>query len=268
MNVLQFDTEQEITRIKNFIRNYVRQAEARGVVLWISGGIDSAVVAFLASKAIGKKSVKGLLLFEDQAKDGVDYRDAKKVISQLGIESIEFRFTPLVNAFQGVLRDSHFPFSKITLANIKARTRMVILYAVANQDSFLVIGTGDKSEEKLGYFTKYGDGGVDFMPIAHLYKTQVKEIAKKLGVPRSIIEKPSSPNLWLDHKASDELPLDYPALDKVLSLLFEGKKNELDTSKLSHVPLCKVKEVTRMYHSSKHKREYPAMISERVRYLE
>ncbi len=261
-NYLELDAHHEIRSITTFIRKYVKEARAHGVVLGISGGIDSAVVAFMAARALGKKKVTGLLLFEDECKHGSDYVDARKVISQLGICFIEFRITPIVSAIQEELRKNSFPISKMTLANIKARARMIILYAVANEEKRLVIGTGDKSEETLGYFTKYGDGGVDFLPIAHLYKTQVKALARKLGIPISIIEKPSSPSLWRGHKATDELPLDYPALDRVLSLLFEVGKDESETSKLAGVPLRTVKEVLRMHHSSKHKREYPSMISE------
>lgn len=241
-----------------FIRSYVNAAEANGVVLGISGGIDSAVVAILAIKALGAKRVTGLLLFEDEFKKGNDYEDAINLISKIKIRSLDFRITPVIDAFRDVLSRSDFEVSQIALANIKARARMVLLYAVANQKNLLVIGTGDKSEEQMGYFTKYGDGGVDFMPIAHLYKTEVKALGRNLGVPQRIIEKPSSPSLWKGHKAADELPVDYPILDKILEMLLE---NEAKASKWRGSSQKTLREVMRRYKLSKHKREYPPMIS-------
>ncbi len=256
----KYSSKREIARVERFIRNYVKDAEANGVVLGISGGIDSAVVASLAAKALGPKRVTGLLLFEDEFKNGTDYEDAKEMVSKLKIRSVEFRITGIIKAFKTVLRASKFGTSKLTLANLKARARMTLLYAVSNKMNLLVIGTGDKSEEALGYFTKYGDGGVDFMPIAHLYKTQVKALGRRLGVPPSIIKKPSSPNLWKGHKAADELPADYPVLDRILEMLFERNEGEANVSELTGVSQKIVREVVRRHVSSKHKREYPPMI--------
>ena len=257
----KYSSKREMARVERFIRNYVKDAEAKGVVLGISGGIDSAVVAFLAVKSLGAKRVTGLLLFEDEFKNGIDYEDAKEVISKLHIRSVEFRITGIIKAFKTVLRASKFTASKLTLANLKARARMTLLYAVANEMNLLVIGTGDKSEETLGYFTKYGDGGVDFMPIAHLYKTQVKALGRRLGVPARIVEKPSSPNLWKGHKAADELPVDYPVLDRIFEMLFERNKDEANASELVGVSQKIVREIMRRHSSSKHKREYPPMIT-------
>jgi NAD+ synthase len=254
---LTIDPEDEIDRITKFIRNYIRKSNSNGVVLGLSGGIDSAVVSFLATKALGKNNVTALLMFEDEFNNSLDYKDAMEVISRLGMRFLEIPIAPVVKSFQELLLSSGLKVSKVTAANMKARTRMVLLYAFANQEKRLVIGTGDRSEEMMGYFTKYGDGGVDFMPIAHLYKTQVRQIARKLGVPKSIIEKPSSPNLWIGHKASDELPLDYPSLDQVLSLIFDLGKNESETSKLTGIPSKTIRQVMNMYNQSVHKRKYP-----------
>src|SRR5207245_3737820 len=98
--------------------------------------------------------------------------------------------------------------------------RMSSLYFVANLRNLLVPGTGDRSEDLIGFFTKYGDGGVDFLPIAHLYKTQVRTLGERLGVPSSIVTKPASPQLWPGHKATDEIPADYNILNIVLYYLF------------------------------------------------
>jgi NAD+ synthase len=255
-----FNPSLEIMRITNFIKSYVGKSEMKGVTLGISGGIDSAVVAFLCTKAIGPSRVTGVLLFEDEFRGSKDYSDAKKIISQLHINSLEFPISALVKAFSSTLRQGHLPQSKITLANIKARIRMVLLYAVANEKRLLVVGTGDRSEEEIGYFTKYGDGGVDFMPMAHLYKTQVRELGRKLGVPERIVEKPSSPNLWKKHRATDELPADYPELDRILSLLYDSRESPSQVSKALRVPARVVREVMRRHEETAHKREYPPML--------
>ena len=163
----------------------------------------------------------GLLLFEDFHRDSIDYRDAKALAGDLGIGSVDIRISSLVSAYEEVLRTKELNVSKITLANLKARIRMTILYAYANQENYLVAGTGDKSEDLLGYFTKFGDGGVDILPIAHLYKGQVRALGRRLGLSKNLVTKPSSPNLWKGHKATDELPADYETLNPVLSLLFD-----------------------------------------------
>jgi len=255
-----FKPEYEIKRISEFIRKYVKNAGARGVVVGISGGIDSAVVASLCKKALNSNRVMGLLLFEDDARGSKDYNDAKEVVSKLRIKSMEFRLTPVVKTFQQILNSANIAPSKITLANIKARSRMILLYAVANQKQLLVAGTGDKSEAQIGYFTKYGDGGADFLPIAHLYKTEVRALGSQLGVPDNIVNKPSSPNLWKDHKITDEIPADYPILDKVLTLLYDSRKSPNEVSKLSGVSLKVVNETIRRHIISNHKREMPAAI--------
>jgi NAD+ synthase len=113
--------------------------------------------------------------------------------------------------------------SKIAEANVKARARMMICYFFANSFNMPVAGTGDRSEDLIGYFTKHGDGGVNFLPIAHLYNTQVRALGAHLGLPERIVTKPSSPQLWPGHLATDEIPLGYEKLDLVLHLLFDLK---------------------------------------------
>ena len=151
--------------------------------------------------------------------------------------------------------------SRVTLANLKARVRMTLLYAFANQKNYLVAGTGDKSEDLLGYFTKYGDGGVDLLPIAHLYKGQVRALGKRIGLPERIVTKPSSPNLWKGHKATDELPADYEILDPIMSLIFDQGCGPLEVSKRTGAPMSLIDEIIHKNLISRHKRSYPAMVT-------
>jgi len=252
------DAEAQMIKICEFMRQCVQNAHAKGVVIAISGGIDSAVVATLAVKALGRKRVTGLLMFENEDRNSVDFTDARELISQLGIVSYDISFSDIFRAFKTTLRN--YKLSKTSLGNIKARVRMTVNYAFANSRNLLVAGTGDKSEESIGYFTKYGDGGVDFQPIAHLYKTEVRSLALHLGIPNRIVSKPSSPHLWKGHLATDEIPLDYPILDEVLRLLYDQGQEANEVSKTLKIPLRVVDRVTKMHETSDHKRKVPPIL--------
>lgn len=256
----KFNTTLEIQRICRFIRDYVTRAGAKGVVIGVSGGIDSAVVASLSARALGRGKVTGLLMFEDHGQDSRDHDDAKRLISSIGISSYEISFSPIVESFRRTLQN--FKISRTALGNIKARTRMIILYGLANSRNLLVAGTGDKSEESIGYFTKYGDGGVDFQPIAHLYKSEVKLLAMHLGVPEQIVNKPSSPHLWKGHLATDEIPADYPVLDRVLSLLYDKGKKPDEVSKELKISRRVVSKVADLHTRSIHKRMLPPSVED------
>jgi NAD+ synthase len=149
---------------------------------------------------------------------------------------------------------------KIPKANVKARVRMIINYYVGNSLNMLVAGTGDRSEDTIGFFTKYGDGGVDFLPIAHLYKTQVRALGAHLGLPERVVWKPSSPQLWPGHKAADEIPVDYDKLDLILSGLLDKKLTPAEVAKATGVQLKVVEDVIKRHRASAHKRNYPPML--------
>jgi NAD+ synthase len=153
--------------------------------------------------------------------------------------------------------EQNFRVSRVVAGNLKARIRMCFLYSVANENNLVVAGTGDRSESLIGYFTKYGDGGADIFPIAHLYKTEVRVLADYLGVPHGVVTKPSSPNLWEGHKAIDEIPAEYDVMDRALVQLFdEGKSREI-VSKNTGLSLEKISEIVSRNERSLHKREPP-----------
>jgi NAD+ synthase len=137
---------------------------------------------------------------------------------------------------------------------------MVILYFFANANNMLVAGTGDQSEALIGFYTKYGDGAADFFPIKHLYKTQVRELTKYLGIPEKMALKPSSPQLYPGHKLSDEVPLNYDRLDPVLVGLFDLKLPPEKVSNMTEVPLEIVMEIIKRHKKSEHKRIPPPTI--------
>ena len=178
-----------IKEIVDFIKKTVEDSGASGVVIGLSGGVDSSLTAVLCKRALSRDRVLAVLMptvFTPRQ----DVEDALYLAEELGIRAEEVNIDGISKAFFTELGcDEKNPKHRIPMANIRARIRMVILYFYANLNNYLVAGTGDKSERLIGYFTKYGDGGVDFMPIGHLYKTHVRELARFLGVPEHIAYK-------------------------------------------------------------------------------
>lgn len=259
LKLLKLDRKSTEESIENFISDSVEKSKRDGVVLGISGGLDSACVAALAARALGAEKVLGVQMNEDtipcpdfssyDPKNYSDMFDSNAVIKKLGIKSKHRLIGPLIQQYKSTLDIGDD--ERLELGNIKARTRMTILYYYANKENKLVAGTGDKSEILTGYFTKYGDGGVDFLPIGNLYKTHVRELSKEIGVPNRIITKPSSPGLWKGQTAEDELGISYEALDPILFSLVD--KN----LKISNVDYDRktVEYVNRLVQRSAHKRD-------------
>tara|TARA_B100000949_G_scaffold190137_1_gene173364 strand:+ start:182 stop:964 length:783 start_codon:yes stop_codon:yes gene_type:complete len=248
-NLLDLNLREEENRILDFIRKTVSESKKKGVVIGISGGIDSAVVAQLCVKALNKENVLSILMFEKD-KNNVDYKHAKNLINTLSVKFIDYSITDIFNTF---VNNLYVTNDKIALGNIKARIRMTLLYYYANIYDYLVVGTGDLSEKLMGYFTKYGDGGADFFPISHLYKSQIKQLAKYFDLDEEIIKKPSSPNLWDNHKASDELPLEYEKLDLVLFKLFKEQISDSMISQQLNIPINIIAEISNRMKINKHK---------------
>ena len=184
------DSTTQIRKIEQFITDQVEQAGAKGVVIGISGGIDSAVVAFLSVGALGKGKVLGVMLPSHTTPDNNE-NDANQVVKVLGIEHVRIPISDIIDAFGKNLPE--FKEGGLPKANLQARIRMCILYYYANLKNYLVSGTTDASENFLGYFTKYGDGVVDVEPIIKVTKSDLKVMAKELGVPESIIKRNRHP---------------------------------------------------------------------------
>jgi len=262
-DLLKLNFEEATREIVEFIRKTVEEARASGVVVGLSGGVDSSLVAILCVRALGKEKVLGVLM-PTAFTPSQDVEDAKQLAEWLGIRTKFVNIQEISEAYFKKLKCNQSDLKqKIPMANIRARTRMVILYYYANLNNYLVAGAGDRSEALIGYFTKYGDGAADFMPIRHLYKTQVRELSRHLGIPEKIAYKPSSPQLYPGHKVTDEIPLDYEELDPVLVGLFDRKLPPEEVSQLTGVSIKVVKEVLRRFNASKHKRMYPLMVKGR-----
>lgn len=206
-------------RVAAIISGFISaQVMGRGAVLGLSGGVDSAVVASLAEKALGRDRVKALIMPDDECTPEGDTEDAISFARELGIQYEVVNITGITRAFHEAMRKAG---SRVSEGNVRARIRMTALYYVANEEERIVIGSGDRSELLLGYFTKYGDGGADILPIGGLYKSQVIGIAKWLRVPPKIVNKRSSPRLWRDQLAEEELGMAYGRIDAILYGLFD-----------------------------------------------
>ncbi|AEA47387.1 NAD+ synthase [Archaeoglobus veneficus] len=239
-----------VERITTFIKDCVSSAGAKGVVVGVSGGVDSACVAKLCTMALGSDSVLALIMPEEGVTPKEDVEDAVNLCKELGVEYRIIEINPFVNAFVSKLGEEH----KIAVANIKPRIRMILLYFHANSRRLLVAGTGNKSELMAGYFTKYGDGGVDFLPIGDLYKTEVFQLARYLGIPERIVTKKPSARLWKGQTDEEEMGISYEKLDAILKAMEKGVSVE-EIPAVAGVSEEEVATVVRMVELSRHKRE-------------
>jgi NAD+ synthase len=253
--ILEIDPATTTERIKNFIKDFVEKTEAKGVVLGLSGGIDSSTIAALSALALGGEKVIGLILPEDETYNRTDIEHAKLVAQKFHLKTVEIDITPVLEAYYKTLPifDDKERMSK---GNIKARVRMIYLYYYANKLNLLVCGSSDKSETMMGYFTKWGDVAADVSPIMDLYKTQVRQLAKHIGIPNEIIAKPSSPNLWRGQLAEKELGIKYETLDLVLY----GLEHFIATQEIANqlnLDIQLVESIKKRWMAMEHKRQMP-----------
>lgn len=250
--------------IINFIKTETEARKSKGVVLGISGGIDSTVLAYLATKAIGSTKVKGLILPDESVTPSNDIDDALRICSNLKIDYEKISINKAKDSFFEIIKDNN---KNLLLAgNLVARIRMCMLYFYSGLMGRLVLGSSNKTELMLGYFTKFGDGAADLLPLGDLYKTQLFGLAKYLEIPDSIIEKKSSARLWVDQFTEEELGLPFIQLDKVLQC-FEAYTNESHDNnndndqdifkEFAEIPLDVIQTVKLKIANNQHKLVFP-----------
>lgn len=239
--------------LSNFLMEVLSKSGKKGFVVGVSGGIDSAVAYTLAVKSIGVKNVLALVMPDKNVTPEEDVVDAVELIKSLGGAYHVIEISTLVEAYTKSIPITSSE-DKLPIGNLRARIRMCILYYYANKLDYLVLGTSDRSEYLLGYFTKYGDGASDVAPLTALYKTQVRKFGEFLGVPMRILKKPSSPRLWPGHLAEEELGLRYEDIDPVLFAYVDLGIPEDEIPKVVGVGEDTVRKVLNMYRSSAHKR--------------
>lgn len=235
--------------IEKFLTKQIENNHARGVILGLSGGIDSAVLAYICKRKLKEKTL-AIIMPDTQITPSIETEDAMKMIALTELEYKLIDIKPIVNEYSKYLEPNDW-----AKGNLRARVRANILYYYANAKNYLVLGSSDKSEYLMGYFTKYGDGASDLVPIISLYKLQVREIAKFLDVPQSVIEKKSSPHLWKEHEAEKELGMLYEDIDPILYCIFDKKFSIEKTVETLQVEKQIVEKVYQLHLNSTHKRE-------------
>ena len=256
----ELETQRE--HIVSFIAEQYQAAGADVAVIALSGGIDSTLTAHLAVEAVGSDSVYGLVL-PSTVNTETNMSDAERVASELlDIEYDVVEIEPLVEAFMEANpnvepADADDEAIKVAVGNTRARLRAVTSYFEANRRNGLVLGTGNRSEAAVGYFTKYGDGAVDCHPIANLYKQQVRQLAKHVGVPADLAEKKATAGLWADQTDEGELGIDYDLLDSILALHIDGPVSAAGTARELEIDERTVQQVRSLHEASAHKRAAP-----------
>ncbi|MBY9007396.1 MAG: NAD+ synthase [Candidatus Lokiarchaeota archaeon] len=244
----EIDIKNTSKEIQKWIKKYLKSANADGVIIGISGGIDSALTAFLCSEALEKDSI--ICINIPCESNPEDYEDAKIITNAIGKELYTLDLTTVYREFLNqvklLVKDN-----QIASANIKSRLRMTGLYYFAQcKGIYLVAGTGNRTELAIGYYTKYGDGGVDFESIGGLYKCEVKSLAKLLGVPEKIINKPPTAGLWQGQTDEKEIGISYNELDEIVYRI----DHYLDLHDLN---AKNVEKIIKMMKSAEHKSKMP-----------
>ena len=254
------DADLLANQVSEWLKARLEESGARTFVLGLSGGIDSAVVCGLAALGVGVDRVLGVIM--PSASNPDDAVQAAKVASAFNIKTLTVDLTSMAQSFHASMpTDAAFQALRLApsnvvagdtglqlaTANVRPRLRMTTLYYVANLVKGVVLGTGNKSEAMIGYFTKYGDGGVDLFPIIDLYKFEVRAVAAHIGVPQSVIDRPPSAGLWQGQTDEDEIGLTYDQLDEALMAIERG-----DTAGIAPDVLDRVKTMNAV---SNHKRQ-------------
>ncbi|MDH3204621.1 MAG: NAD+ synthase [Nitrosopumilus sp.] len=234
--------------IEEFLSEQIEKNHTNGVILGLSGGVDSAVLSYICKRKLKEKTM-AIVMPDTSITPKTETEDALKMIALTGIQYKLIDIKPIVNEYSMYLE----PNDKAR-GNLRARIRTNILYYYANAKNYLVLGSSDKSEYLIGYFTKFGDGASDLTPIISLYKLQVRGIAKYLGVPENVIAKKSSPHLWEEHQAEEEIGASYEEIDSILYCLFEKKLSVEETEKITQIEKSKIQKIQELNINSEHKR--------------
>jgi NAD+ synthase len=248
---LAIDTDIARRVIGEFIRGQLRQAGFERAVLGLSGGIDSALVAYLVAEAIGADRLLCVLMPYRTSSDA-SRTDAEEVVRRLGAASELVEISPMVDAFFAAQPDA----TPLRRGNFMARQRMAVLYDRSVTWGGLVVGTGNKTESLIGYTTLFGDNACAFNPIGDLYKSQVRQLAAALGVPDEIIRKAPSADLWPGQTDEDEAGFSYPVLDRLLFWRIDKRRSDDEMTGLGFDPAL-VARVDRMIATSEFKRQVP-----------
>ncbi len=247
--------------LTGFIRDEIAKSGLKRCVIGLSGGIDSALSAYLSAEALGPENVL-VVRMPYKTSSEASLTDAQAVIDDLGLPSLTVPISGMADA----LIDQFPDMSNVRKGNIMARLRMITLYDQSVAWGGLVMGTSNKTEFLLGYSTIYGDSGVALHPIADLYKQQVRQLARAMGVPSTILDKPPSADLWIGQTDEDELGFTYEAADQVLYLLVDERYTVAEAAEESGFEVEFVHRIWERVKANHYKRTMPniAKISRRT----
>ncbi|MGA7924281.1 MAG: NAD+ synthase [Thermoplasmata archaeon] len=238
--------------IRQFLRVNGEPPESNGYVVGLSGGIDSALTARLARDAVGADRVLALLIPDSEHPTDLE-TDTQSYARELGIEERVLRIHQPETALESLVPPTA---DRVTRGNFRARLRMAILYAFARDTGRRVLGTGNKSEILLGYFTKHGDGGVDLLPLGDLYKTQVRQLARALALPQKFLDRVPTAGFWAGQTDEGELGHSYDDLDRIL-LGLERLWRPEEIANALNLPRSVIDEVAQRVAVNRHKRRLP-----------
>lgn len=239
--------------ILDFIQAKVSESHTDGIVVGLSGGIDSTLVAYLACEALGKDKVFGIVM-PSSTTPSEDNIHGINVAQNLGIEYKEIAIDSILNEY---LSMTQLEETDLAVGNLKARIRMTIIYYYANTHNLLVSGTGNRSEILIGYFTKHGDGACDIEPIGDLYKHDVFKLAEYLDVPREILDKPPRAGLWNNQTDEEEIGMSYDLLDQILYFHSEKDMDKEEIAERLDIPIDDVDMIITKVIRSAHKSKVP-----------
>lgn len=247
-----FDPEKAITTLKRFLTGQLLRSGLDGYVVGLSGGIDSALSATLAVEAVGKEKVFGVLMpYKSSSESSIT--DSLELVNKLGIEHKKVDISPMIDAYFSTIEES----MRIRAGNKMARERMSILFDIAHEKGRLVLGTGNRTEICLGYTTWYGDAACSVNPLGQLYKTEVRQLSKLLGVPASIINKPPSADLWVGQTDESEIGVTYSQIDNLLKQMVDQNITSMSALEESGLQTADISRVVSLLNRNSFKRKLP-----------